>query len=107
MRRSTVARLWITALALATNGVAAAADAPKVLHSFGLGAQLGGNNLYAGLILDAAGNLYGAAEAGGRYRMERVLMPRSPGTVPAICMARLLVEAAAQPVAEGAASYSS
>ena len=72
--------LWLTVLSL-TTGVAAAADAPKVLHSFGLGEQLGGNNLYAGLILDAAGNLYGAAEAGGRYGFGTVfeLSPESGG----------------------------
>lgn len=46
---------------------ASAAAAPKVLHDFGLGAQLGGSSLYAGLILDEAGNLYGTAEFGGAY----------------------------------------
>src|ERR1700728_5429513 len=81
MRRSTIAGLWLAVLTLATGGAASAADTPKVLRYFGLGEQLGGNNLYAGLILDAAGNLYGAAEAGGRYGFGTVfeLSPASGG----------------------------
>jgi uncharacterized repeat protein (TIGR03803 family) len=46
---------------------AAAATAPKTLHAFGVGSQQGGSTLYASLILDAAGNLYGTAEFGGAY----------------------------------------
>ncbi len=63
-------RLQILTLALAAlsaGAVAIAADTPKVLHSFGSNGARGGSDLYAGLTLDAAGNLYGAAESGGRY----------------------------------------
>jgi uncharacterized repeat protein (TIGR03803 family) len=47
-------------------GAAWAAPTPSVLHSFGVHLQ-GGSDLYAGLILDASGNAYGAAESGGTY----------------------------------------
>ncbi len=38
-----------------------------MLHDFGYPSQLGGSTLYASLILDRAGNLYGTAEFGGAY----------------------------------------
>lgn len=46
---------------------AAAANSVQVLHAFGVPSLRGGNDLYAGPILDTSGNLYGAAESGGRY----------------------------------------
>lgn len=53
-------------LALGCSITAAAGDF-KVLQDFGIGNFSGGNDLYAGLVMDAAGNLYGAAESGGKY----------------------------------------
>lgn len=50
----------------------------KVLHAFGLGNQRGGSNLYASLIMDASGNLYGTAESGGAY-YSGVVFRLSPG----------------------------
>jgi uncharacterized repeat protein (TIGR03803 family) len=46
---------------------ALASNAPKTLQDFGIGDLRGGSSLYAGLILDSAGNAYGAAESGGIY----------------------------------------
>ncbi|HTQ57831.1 MAG TPA: choice-of-anchor tandem repeat GloVer-containing protein [Bryobacteraceae bacterium] len=46
---------------------AAAANSPVVLQDFGIGNLDGGSSLYAGLVMDTAGNLYGAAEEGGIY----------------------------------------
>ena len=43
------------------------AGALKVLQAFGTGNLRGGSDLYAGLIRDASGNLYGVAESGGTY----------------------------------------
>jgi uncharacterized repeat protein (TIGR03803 family) len=54
-------------LTLILSGGAGAATAPRTLHAFGVGSQLGGSTLYASLLLDAAGNLYGTAEFGGQY----------------------------------------
>jgi uncharacterized repeat protein (TIGR03803 family) len=70
--------LWLAVIVLATGGAAAAVDAPEVLHSFGV-SERGGSDLYAGLILDAAGNLYGAAESGGRYGFG-IVYKLSPGS---------------------------
>jgi uncharacterized repeat protein (TIGR03803 family) len=42
-----------------------AADGFKVLHAFSARYLRNGNNLYAGPILDASGNVYGVAESGG------------------------------------------
>jgi len=77
MRRSGVSSILLAVIALAAGGLRAAAGVPKVLHSFGIGR--GGNNLYGGLILDAAGNLYGVAESGGRYG-QGVVFELSPGS---------------------------
>jgi uncharacterized repeat protein (TIGR03803 family) len=44
-----------------------AAGALQVLQAFGTGSLREGSDLYAGLILDASGNLYGVAESGGIY----------------------------------------
>jgi len=44
---------------------ASGATGLKVLHAFGSAGSRGGSSLYGSLILDAAGNLYGAAEFGG------------------------------------------
>ncbi|MGO4883987.1 MAG: choice-of-anchor tandem repeat GloVer-containing protein [Bryobacteraceae bacterium] len=44
-----------------------AAGTLKVLQSFGTGNLHEGSDLYAGLILDSSGNVYGAAESGGIY----------------------------------------
>jgi len=81
MRISSVTRLWFVVIALFAGREGWAANNLQVLQSFGLGNELSGNNLYAGLILDAAGNLYGAAEAGGRYGYGTVfeLSPDSSG----------------------------
>jgi len=51
----------------------------KILHSFGNGTD--GGNLYAGLIFDASGNLYGTTYAGGAYGAGTVfeLSPRTGG----------------------------
>jgi uncharacterized repeat protein (TIGR03803 family) len=49
------------------SAAAAAANSPVTLQDFGIGNSDGGGSLYAGLVLDAAGNLYGAAEEGGIY----------------------------------------
>ena len=49
-----------------TNGAWAAGQL-SVLQSFGTGSLDAGSNLYAGVILDAQGNLYGAAESGGTH----------------------------------------
>jgi len=57
------ALVWLGAL-FAT--AASAANAPIVLSSFGVNLN-GGSDLYAGLVLDAAGNLYGTAESGGAH----------------------------------------
>lgn len=46
---------------------ASAASGLKVLHAFGLNGGGGGSSLYGSLIQDAAGNLYGTAEFGGKY----------------------------------------
>jgi len=73
--RSTIASLCL----VTTVGVAVAANAPKVLHSFGANGSRGGSDLYGGLILDAAGNLYGAAESGGRYG-HGIVFELSPGS---------------------------
>ncbi len=51
-------------------GVAFKLDASgnySVLHSFGKHASLDGSQPYAGLVRDAAGNLYGTTFGGGRY----------------------------------------
>lgn len=61
-----------------TRGLWAAGEL-KVLESFGTGNLREGSDLYAGLILDAAGNLYGAAESGGTYGAG-VVYELSPGT---------------------------
>jgi uncharacterized repeat protein (TIGR03803 family) len=49
------------------SAAAAAANSPVVLQDFGIGNLDGGNWLYAGLVMDNAGNLYGAAYYGGVY----------------------------------------
>jgi uncharacterized repeat protein (TIGR03803 family) len=54
-------------LVLISAAAAAAAQAPVVLQDFGIGNLDGGNWLYAGLVMDNAGNLYGAAYYGGVY----------------------------------------
>lgn len=46
---------------------AAQAGDLRVLHSFGVGYERGGSDLYAGLVFDPSGNLYGAAESGGAH----------------------------------------
>ena len=55
--------LLITLLLFA---VGAQAGTEIVLKSFGLDYDKG-NGLYAGLVMDPAGNLYGAAESGGPF----------------------------------------
>jgi len=35
------------------------------MKSFGVGSERGGNDLYRGLVIDSAGNLYGVTESGG------------------------------------------
>ncbi len=60
-------------------GASAAGDF-KVLHAFGKHNQRGGSSLYGSLILDAAGNLYGTAEDGGKgYGVVYRLSPQSGG----------------------------
>jgi uncharacterized repeat protein (TIGR03803 family) len=72
-------RCYITAiLALVLAGGAWAAGGLKVLHAFGVGSQRGGSSLYASLIMDAAGNLYGTAEFGGAHN-SGVVFRLSPG----------------------------
>jgi uncharacterized repeat protein (TIGR03803 family) len=51
----------------------------KVLESFGAGGSAMGSSLYAGLILDSSGNLYGVAESGGT-RNAGVVFELSPVT---------------------------
>jgi len=70
-------KLAILLLTLA-NG-AWAAGTLKVMQSFGTGNYREGNDLYAGLILDSQGNLYGAAESGGT-RGAGVVYELSPTT---------------------------
>ena len=55
-----------------------AAGTLHVLQAFGAGSLRQGSDLYAGLIRDAAGNLYGAAESGGIYGAG-VIYELSPG----------------------------
>lgn len=55
-----------------------AASGLQVLQAFGTGNLREGSDLYAGLILDANGNLYGAAESGGVYGAG-VVYELSPG----------------------------
>lgn len=50
-----------------------------VLKTFGLGNYAGGSDLYAGLTLDGAGNVYGAAETAGAYGFGTVF-ELSPGS---------------------------
>jgi len=57
------AALWVLALALLLTPDAWAASKYKVLHKFSGGED--GGSPFAGLILDAAGNLYGTTYAGG------------------------------------------
>jgi len=65
MQNLTTTTLAILIAAICGN--AASAAAPKILHDFGLGSQASGSSLYASLLLDSAGNLYGTAEFGGVY----------------------------------------
>lgn len=65
-------------LLILANG-AWAAGALHVLQAFGTGNLREGNDLYAGLIRDSQGNLYGAAESGGT-RGAGVVYELSPGT---------------------------
>jgi len=58
-------RIAILVLMFATNTWAA--GTLKVMKAFGTGNLREGSDLYAGLILDSSGNLYGAAESGGTY----------------------------------------
>jgi uncharacterized repeat protein (TIGR03803 family) len=55
----------LVALTLAVG--AFAATTPKTLHAFAVGSELGGSTLYAALLMDPSGNLYGTAEFGGAY----------------------------------------
>jgi uncharacterized repeat protein (TIGR03803 family) len=66
-------------LALILTVGVSAATAPKTLHAFAVGSQLGGSSLYASLLMDAAGNLYGTAEFGGAYN-HGVVFRLSPKT---------------------------
>jgi uncharacterized repeat protein (TIGR03803 family) len=66
----------ILALVLA-NGLWAA-DALQVMQAFGTGNLHEGSDLYAGLIIDAHGNLYGTAESGGTHGYG-VVYELSPG----------------------------
>jgi uncharacterized repeat protein (TIGR03803 family) len=71
-------QIAILMLTLAT-GASAASDF-KVLHAFGKQNQRGGSSLYGSLIMDAAGNLYGTAEDGGKgYGVVFRLSPQSGG----------------------------
>lgn len=71
-------KLPILVLILA-NG-AWAAGTLKVLQAFGTGSLREGSDLYAGLILDSSGNLYGVAESGGTYGFGVVYeLSRAPG----------------------------
>ena len=56
----------------------ASASGPQVLHSFGVRLN-DGSDLYAGLVMDAAGNLYGAAAEGGTHNAG-VVYRLSPGS---------------------------
>jgi uncharacterized repeat protein (TIGR03803 family) len=58
-----IGALAIFAMALFITEIAAGQE--KVLHSFGNGTD--GENPYGGLIMDAAGNLYGTTQQGGIY----------------------------------------
>ncbi len=70
----------LAALLLILSSVAGATGL-KVLHDFGLGLERGGSDLYASLILDSVGNLYGTAELGGEFGAGVVfrLTPQSGG----------------------------
>jgi uncharacterized repeat protein (TIGR03803 family) len=57
----------IPILVLLSATTAWAAGTLKVLHAFGPPNLQQGNNLYAGLIRDNSGNLYGVAESGGTH----------------------------------------
>ena len=57
----------ILILALALAHLAWAAGTLNVMQSFGGSNSREGNDLYAGVIIDASGNLYGASESGGTY----------------------------------------
>ncbi|HXM42842.1 MAG TPA: choice-of-anchor tandem repeat GloVer-containing protein [Bryobacteraceae bacterium] len=57
----------ILILVLIFAGGAWAAGSLKVLQAFGTGSLREGSDLYAGVIMDASGNLYGVAESGGTY----------------------------------------
>jgi uncharacterized repeat protein (TIGR03803 family) len=54
-------------LTLLLSGRGLEAGGLQVLHAFGVGSQRGGSTLYASLIMDAGGNLYGTAEFGGAH----------------------------------------
>jgi uncharacterized repeat protein (TIGR03803 family) len=60
MRKIPILVLMLAASAWAAAGL-------KVLQAFGTGNLREGSDLYAGLIMDASGNLYGVAESGGIY----------------------------------------
>jgi uncharacterized repeat protein (TIGR03803 family) len=57
----------LTILVLMVANGAWAAGTLRVLKAFGTGSWREGSDLYAGLIMDSSGNLYGAAESGGAY----------------------------------------
>jgi uncharacterized repeat protein (TIGR03803 family) len=74
--------LAMFAMATLTTGTRAAAQTEKVLHSFSFSNDgKDGNQPFAGLIFDAAGNLYGTTSGGGRYGGGTVfeLMPARGG----------------------------
>lgn len=68
----------IAILLLILDNGAWAAGGLKVLHAFGTGLNAG-SSLYAGPILDALGNVYGAAESGGTYD-DGIVYKLSPGS---------------------------
>jgi uncharacterized repeat protein (TIGR03803 family) len=70
-------KIPILVLILATNTWAA--GTLHVMQSFGTGNLREGSDLYAGLILDSQGNLYGVAESGGT-RGAGVVYELSPST---------------------------
>jgi uncharacterized repeat protein (TIGR03803 family) len=70
----------IGVLVLVSAGISAAANSTTTLHSFGSNGSRGGSDLYSGLILDSAGDLYGATESGGTYNAGLVYkLSRSAG----------------------------